>query len=185
MRCKEPEVPLPCSKEPTFDFCYEPVESFPHLQFLSQCSTFEYCRPSAHGFRGRSFHVCSNYNSMFLKSARMQLVPPISLALNWSLLRVRHEVPRCVISAFSLFFLVGSFLLFRTFSETHPINFAPQPRWLVHRLSPLRPGFCTRSVRVGFVAHKVVVVEDICGVAGMGGKYGTPAVTTRRTCVRR
>jgi len=118
-------------------------------------------------------------------SARMQLVPPIALALNWSLLRVRHEVHRCVIPTFSLFFRVGSFFLFSTFSETHPIYFAPQPRWLVPRLSPLRPGLCTRSVRVGFVAHKVVVVEDICGVAGMVGKYGTPAVTTRRTGVHR
>ena len=118
-------------------------------------------------------------------SARVQRVPPISLALNWSLLRVRHEVPRCVISASPLFFLVGSFVLLSTFSEKHPIDFAPQPRWLVPRLSPRRPGFGTRSVRVGFVAHKVVVVEDFCGIAGMGGKYGTPIVTARLTRVRR
>jgi hypothetical protein len=186
MHFKKPEVPLLCSKGPTFGFYYEAVESFRHLHVLSLYSIFQYCRSSAHGFRNRSSHVCCNYNSVFLMSARLQLVPPISLALNWSLLRVRHEVPRCVISASSLFFLVGSFVfLLSTFSQTHPINFAPQPRWLVPRLSPRRSGFGTRSVRVWFMPHKVVVLQDFCGVTGMGGKYGTPALTTMRTCVRR
>jgi hypothetical protein len=115
-------------------------------------------------------------------SARAQLFPSISVALNWLLLNVRHEFPRCVIFASSLFILVCSCFSLALFLEHTQSFLLPSPDgWFLdcHCGGPTSvPG---RSV--WDMAHKVAVVQDFCSVATMDGKHGTPVVTSVRTSV--